>query len=190
MSNQVLGPITTERLVLRAPTVEDAEELNAAIHETWDLLHLWMPWAVTKPSMDESRAKCAEMADRAAMRGNYPLAGFDRATGRLALFAGVHPRDLEVPSYAIGYWCRARFHGQGLVTEAVRALTDVCFNTLSARRVEITCSEQNTASRRVAERSGFQLEGRHVNDCRDKTGTLRTTLVYAQTREDLEALAG
>ena len=81
---------------------------------------------------------------------------------------------------AIGYWVRRQFEGQGLVTEAVGAITRFAFETLRAQRVEIRTDDRNDRSWRVAERLGYRLEGVLRNESRDAYG-LRDTRIYAVT---------
>jgi RimJ/RimL family protein N-acetyltransferase len=85
---------------------------------------------------------------------------------------------------AIGYWCRTACVGQGYVTEAVRVLAALAFDTLGAQRVEIRCDVRNARSRAVAERAGFAQEGVQRNEGRTPLGELRDTVVYALTPAD------
>ncbi|MGV3618683.1 MAG: GNAT family N-acetyltransferase [Fimbriimonas sp.] len=172
------SPLHTERLIVRFPVAEDAAELNAAIHETWDDLHMWMAWAAVRPTLEESREKCAQLA---ASGEEFHLFGFERETGRLVLANGVRCLDPEVPSFDLGYWCRASFQGQGFVTEATRAVIETCFETMGAQRIEIRCDVKNDRSQAVALRCGARHEGDLVNECRDPQGNLRTTRIFALT---------
>ena len=54
----------TQRLTIRCPEPGDGAEVNAAIRETWSDLHEWMPWAMTRPSVEESE----EFVRRAAAK--------------------------------------------------------------------------------------------------------------------------
>jgi RimJ/RimL family protein N-acetyltransferase len=58
----------------------------------------------------------------------------------------------------IGYWLRADARGRGLTTRALLLAARWAFEQ-GAARVQLRAAVQNTASRRVAERAGFQLEG-------------------------------
>lgn len=49
--------------------------------------------------------------------------------------------------------------GRGIVTEAVRLLTGYLFDRTQGNRVRLVIHPDNTASRRVAEKAGFTLEG-------------------------------
>ena len=59
----------------------------------------------------------------------------------------------------IGYWIDQRYANKGLMTEAVSGLTDYGFNELKLHRIEINLRPENEASRRVAEKAGYLLEG-------------------------------
>ena len=69
----------------------------------------------------------------------------------------------------------------GFISEVVAALTAYAFANLRAVRVEIITDEENNASRRVAERCAFVLEGVLRNEHRAPDGTLRNTCIYART---------
>jgi len=60
--------------------------------------------------------------------------------------------------------------------EAVDAAAVAEFN---ANRISIHCDPRNERSKRVAERLGYQLEGRLRNKARTPDGGLRDTLVYS-----------
>jgi ribosomal-protein-alanine N-acetyltransferase len=60
----------------------------------------------------------------------------------------------------IGYWVDEKFANLGVVTAAVEALSEYAFTELNLHRLEINLRPENGASRRVAEKAGYQLEGR------------------------------
>jgi len=58
-----------------------------------------------------------------------------------------------------GYWVAAPVRGRGVASTAARVLTDFGFDDIGLRRVELNAALNNPASRRVAEKAGFELEG-------------------------------
>ena len=100
---------------------------------------------------------------------------------RLIGSIGLYRVDWNVPKFEIGYWCRTSAQGNGFVAEAVREITQFAFSQLSAKRIEIRADALNVASWRVAENSGFELEGVLRNAYRDgvskQLGDLR---IYAK----------
>lgn len=178
--------LLTPRLVLRCPRAGDGPALNEAVCASVDDLRPWMPWAQQAPTPEQSetdaRGAHAKFLQRTDLVYSMWLHDGQGRETRLVGGTGLHRMDWSVPRFEVGYWCRSDSVGQGLVTEAVRALAAMAFDTLHAARVEIRMDDLNTRSWRVAERAGFQLEGVLRNDARAPDGRVRDTRVYAQVR--------
>jgi ribosomal-protein-alanine N-acetyltransferase len=71
-----------------------------------------------------------------------------------------HVRRGVAQSASLGYWIGAPYAGRGLMTDAVRAVTQFAFASLRLNRLEAACLPSNIASARVLENAGFKLEGR------------------------------
>jgi ribosomal-protein-alanine N-acetyltransferase len=59
----------------------------------------------------------------------------------------------------IGYWVHPDARGRGVVSEAVRLVTQYAQNSGLVTSVLIRCAKGNAASRRVAERAGYRMVG-------------------------------
>jgi RimJ/RimL family protein N-acetyltransferase len=90
-----------------------------------------------------------------------------RATGELVGDCGLAPTLVEgVPEIELG-WIVVRSHwGQGIATEAARAWRDHAFTRLGLPRIVSMISEDNPASRRVAEKLGMAVERTAIWDDR------------------------
>jgi ribosomal-protein-alanine N-acetyltransferase len=62
----------------------------------------------------------------------------------------------------IGYWIDSASANQGITTKAVEMMTNYGFDVLQLHRIEINIRPENQASRRVAEKSGYHLEGERL----------------------------
>ena len=71
------------------------------------------------------------------------------------------------------------YHGQGLATEAVRALLGICFDQLGLRRVVAACFTENEPSWRLMERVGMRREAHHVADSLHRDHGWSDEYVYA-----------
>ena len=186
--------LETERLLLRCARGADAAAMNAAVCESLADLSVRMPWAQTAPTLERSEADCRRLQAKFLLREDLPMFMFERrADGGEGDFiggVGLHRIDWTVRRFEIGYWCHTARQGQGFVTEAVRALTGFAFERLQARRVEIRMDDSNTPSWRVAQRSGFVLEGVLRSDALTPQGEPRDTRVYALVRAAEPVSAG
>lgn len=175
----------TARLTIRRPEPGDGAELNAAIRETWDDLHEWMPWAVGRPTVEDSEETVRRAHAKFVQREDLMLLCFLKGTGTIVGGSGLHRIDWQVPSFDIGYWCRARFRRQGYVTEAAGAIADFAVRELGARRVTIKCDAENVRSAAIPRRLGFVHEATLRRNRRHHlSGELRDTLVFARVVED------
>lgn len=179
----------TTRLLIRAPRPGDGVEANAAAVETFESLHLWMPWARECPTVADTETYVRQAYAKWVTREDFALFLYLKGTNTFVGASGLHPKNWDVPRFEIGYWCRKRFEGQGYVTEAVRAITTLGFETFGARRLEIRCDSRNTRSRRVAERVGYRLEGELRNVDLGHDGTPRNELLFSLIPEEYAALA-
>jgi RimJ/RimL family protein N-acetyltransferase len=173
----------TPRLHLRTFRAGDGPGLYEAVAESQAELRQFLghlPWVAEALTQDSAELRCRRCEAYFFSRADLPYLAFETATGRLVGSFGLHRTDWQVPKTEVGYWLRTSATGQGYASEGVNALVDWAFAHLTAQRVELVTDEANTASRRVAERCGFALEGvlRHAQRASD--GSLRNTCVYAR----------
>ena len=76
--------------------------------------------------------------------------------GHIEFFETVPYLDEVELSYIL---YSAQHRGRGIVTEAVRLLTGYLFDRTKGNRIRLVIHPDNAASRRVAEKAGFSLEG-------------------------------
>jgi RimJ/RimL family protein N-acetyltransferase len=168
---------------LRPFAVADAPQLFEALSESIEALraHLWfLPWVAEPPTLASAEARCRQAHAAFLLRTDLPYLAFERRTGRLVASAGLHRTDWSLPKTEVGYWVRTGEVGQGYATEAVQAVTAWALEGLGACRVELVTDELNLASRAVAERCGFRLEGTLHHTMRSPDGRLRNACVYAK----------
>jgi RimJ/RimL family protein N-acetyltransferase len=87
----------------------------------------------------------------------FAIAVGGQAVGGIGL---VLQTDVERVSAEVGYWLGEALWGRGIVTEALRAITEYGIGTLGLTRIFALPFAHNTASCRVLEKAGYVLEGR------------------------------
>lgn len=177
--------IETSRLLLRTPRSGDGPLLHEALVESLSELRRFLaslPWVAAEQTLESAETFCRNGEANFIARRDLPFLVFAKDSGTLVASAGLHRTVWQTPKTEVGYWCRTSASGNGYVTEAVQALAAYAFQHLDAVRVELVTDEENTASRRVAERAGFTLEGVLRNERRAPNGSLRNTCLYARLR--------
>jgi RimJ/RimL family protein N-acetyltransferase len=176
--------LETERLLIRCPLPGDGPAVHEAVVESLAALRAWpasLPWALPAPSVEASGIFCRQGQVQYLSRQRFPMLLFHKAHGRYVGGSGLHGVDWAVPACEVGYWCRQSYQGQGLVTEAVIAITRFAATALGMRRVTSLPDADNLPSCRVAEKAGYTLEGTLRHERKAPDGTLRNTCLFAWT---------
>jgi [ribosomal protein S5]-alanine N-acetyltransferase len=164
-----------ERCTIRQWRLDDAESLarHANNRKVWLAVRDLFPHPYTIQDANEFLQRT--VSEQPAMKFCIEIEG--AAVGGI----GVHPvQDVHRHTATVGYWLGEEFWGRGIMTEAVTAVTDFCFQNFPLRRISAEVFANNPASARVLEKTGFTFEGRLENDVL-KDGKLLDSLLYART---------
>src|SRR6516164_9806811 len=147
--------LETERLVLRAPRLEDAKAVVALASDrrvAENTARIPHPYRMSD-ALEWITSVTAEEGKQTFL---ITLAGMPIGA------CGIDLRDGPTPE--LGYWVGAPYWGQGFATEAARAVIDHAFADLGHDALQAGARVSNPASRRVLEKCGFQWTG--VQLCR------------------------
>lgn len=155
---RIFSPIPTlktDRLTLRGMRVSDTEDMYAyacrpSVTEylTWD----------THTDPEQTREYLTYVGQRYRTGDCYDWA-LVAEDGHMIGTCGFTSFNYHADSAEIGYVLSPAYQGQGLATEAVRAVLDFGFCELKLHRIEARFMEGNHNSRRLMERVGMTFEG-------------------------------
>jgi RimJ/RimL family protein N-acetyltransferase len=172
--------VKTSRLTLEATRAAASDAIHAAVLESHEDLKRWMPWAAEPQKPEDARAHCATMTAKWHAREELDFCFVRDDDGVLVGKGGLHTIDWSIPKFEIGYWIRSSCASHGYATEAADGLAAMAREVLGAVRLEIRSDARNHASRRVAEKCGFGLEGILRRSRRDNAGDLADSCMYAK----------
>ncbi len=153
--------LTDGVVLLRAPTDSDVPALVAGCSDP-DVAR-WTSAVPVPYHESDARwyvAHCRDGWSRGAVANFAVATASDPA--RLLGACGLHALDLSGGPGGIaeiGYWTAPEGRGRGLTTRAVRLVCDLAFAELGLTRITWWAVAGNDASRAVAERAGFRVEG-------------------------------
>ncbi|MBC7814237.1 MAG: GNAT family N-acetyltransferase [Burkholderiales bacterium] len=142
---------------LRLFQVRHAEDMFALITRNRERLDQWMRWTAKIQSVQDTEALIQRMLNKYANNDGFH-AGIC-LNGQLVGGMACRGINWDARESEIGYWLTEEAVGHGLASRASRATLEYLFDELQLNRVEIRAAVDNTRSRAVAERIGFQLEG-------------------------------
>ncbi len=149
-------------VLLRPPSLNDAEPLFEIIDRSRDYLGKFLPWAeITLAAEDTETFLKTALEDRAATPRERFLFMIE-FLGELAGVIDVRPSSAEPPSRSdgmIGYWLAEPLQGRGIMTRSCRAVVDHGFSAMKLSRITIHANVTNHSSRAIPERLGFAYQG-------------------------------
>ncbi|HEX2491606.1 MAG TPA: GNAT family N-acetyltransferase [Blastocatellia bacterium] len=158
------------------PGDEESLVAHANNHKVWRNLRDRFPHPYTT---DDAREWIRHMGEESPQT-NFAIVVDGEAAGGIGL---VLNGDIYRCSAEIGYWLGEAFWGRGVMTEAVRALTQWAFDNFNLSRIYAGVLEWNPASIRVLEKAGYQFEGR-LRKAVVKQDLVMDELVYAVVNDN------
>ena len=59
----------------------------------------------------------------------------------------------------VGYWLKKSARGNGIINKLLPVIEKVAFDTLGMNKLNLACDEKNIASRKIAEKNNYVLDG-------------------------------
>ncbi|GAC1442024.1 MAG: hypothetical protein NVS3B26_03630 [Mycobacteriales bacterium] len=148
--------ITAGRLHLRPWRASDADAVLAACSDPQTQRWTSVPVPYT---LEHASSFVEEAGPRGWATGtDCGFAVCDATSGEVLGSIALRARP-ERGLWDVGYWTARGARGQGVMSEALGALCRWGFAELGAERIEWLAAIGNWASRRVAEKAGFTVEG-------------------------------
>ena len=153
--------LTTQRLVLRPLELADAAQAQLLFPQ-WEIVRYLAKGVQWPYPPDGAYVFYRDVALPAMERGeawHWSLrlkAEPEKMLGSIALFTGDKLNR--------GFWLGLPWHGQGLMSEAVDAVTDYWFEVLKFPVLRAPKAIANAASRRISEKQGMRVIARKDQD--------------------------
>lgn len=151
-----MGEITTDRLILREPRMENAEPLMSVFGDPEAMRYV--NHGKTR-GIDEVRASIQKRIDCLAANGFTLWTVVIADTNEVIGDCGVIPIDWTEPEFELGYRFRPSAWGKGYATEAGIAAMDHAWRVSTLDTIYAVTDLENAASQRVLTKIGFTDDG-------------------------------
>ena len=151
--------LTTSRLSLLSPSLEDVQELWP--HVTDPRITAFLAWE-PHGHQDETRSVIASLIDEQALGNGFHwvVRHGDVVVGLVSLIAVRRTHRAWTWNRAeLAYWIARDAQGQGFATEAAEAAMRFAFGPLGLHKLVVYFALDNVPSGRVVEKLGFRLVG-------------------------------
>jgi ribosomal-protein-alanine N-acetyltransferase len=154
--------ITTERLILRRLTPDDAGAIMDLFSDPKVMRFLNNPFTDT---LEKAMGVINWLNDRFDTQDAVQWAFASREDNRFIGTGGNHAWDKHDRHIEIGYNILPKYWGKGYATEATHAIIKWSFENMNLHRIEADCTDGNIASERVMLKCGFKFEGISRQSC-------------------------
>lgn len=181
MDNYKIPRIETERLILRAVSLEDVEDMFEYASDEETVLDVTFP---AHDSIEATKLSIETVFLDRPLRGNpeafaIVLKENNKMIGTCDFFKGYGS-----DTYEMGYILNKKYWRQGYMFEAAQAVLKFAFESFGVRRMMIRHLSENVKSEGLIKKLGFKFEGELRKLLLNKNGTYSDVKMYSMLKED------
>jgi RimJ/RimL family protein N-acetyltransferase len=176
--------IVTKRLILRHPTLKDAQDIAANANDLDVSRYLAL---VPYPYSVKDARDFIKLRRKKAKHNPYNFGIILKSSGKLVGMIGFVGYDKFTGKAEVGYWLGKKFWRQGITEEALRAFIKFAFGKLKMTRLEAGALVENKASVKLLKKVGFVKEGLKRKSARPRsTGKWHDTYVFGLLKSEVK----
>lgn len=177
--------IESERLIIRRYKEGDGKELYDLLerNNNRDFLKEHVDEAKNILSQDDAEIRVRTLSEWWATRDRFVMGIWLKDTNEYIGNIWIEPKNLDVPSYEIGFFLDKGFTRKGYAYEAANRSMRFIIEDLNAHKIILITRDTNERGIKLAERLGFIKEGHHV-ECNIENGNRYGLLFYRMLRNE------
>jgi RimJ/RimL family protein N-acetyltransferase len=178
-----LTTINFDNFTIRPLCMEDSQEYFNLINDNRKRLSRYFPKTVAgTQSLESATSIISELLIQAENKSFYSFIIRENLKKGIIGIVFIKDLDWNVSKAELGFFIDWNYEGKGIITKSVALIVDHCFHTMKLNKLFIRIAEDNFASRRVAEKNGFVVEGKLSKDFKDFEGKLIDMVYYGLIR--------
>jgi ribosomal-protein-serine acetyltransferase len=155
--------IVSQQITLRPVEARDIPELYKLIDQSRPYIAQWLGWLVEGYGI-EQQYEYYELSQKWVKQGsgiNYVIVWQASPADEPVVCGQISYQLINAANKQLhlGYWLGEGYQGHGIMTTAVRALTEHAFTVLGFNKVSIQAATRNSKSWGIPERLGFKFVG-------------------------------
>ncbi len=132
---------------------------------------------------EEAKLFLKELIDRREGRTYFPFIIQNKDTGDFIGFIDVKNIDWNIPKAELGCYTDEDYAGKGITSKAFSLFVDFAFEYFGFTKLFLRTHESNFAAQKLAERAGFEIEGKIRKDYKTTKGEVVDLIYYGKIKE-------
>ena len=166
---------------IRLLSLEDLDPYFDMVQKNRERLADFFVGTVSRTKTYEEAQDFVEEMIRLTISNTYfPYLIFDDKDQSLIGFIDLKSIDWSIPKTEIGFYIDESYAGKGIITKALQKICEHCFDKMGFAKLFLRTHPDNISAQRVAEKCGFELEGRIRHDYKTTAGELVDLFYYGK----------
>ncbi|MFT5618388.1 MAG: ribosomal-protein-serine acetyltransferase [Arenicella sp.] len=136
-------------------------------------------------TLESTRLFLAEMLAKIEARTYFPYLLIDDEKGEVIGFFDIKNIDWNIPKAELGCYVDSDYVSKGITTKAAQLFCNHCFSAYEFQKLFLRTHEGNKPARAIAEKCGFEIEGRIRKDYKTTSGEVVDLIYYGRLAEVL-----
>jgi ribosomal-protein-serine acetyltransferase len=134
-------------------------------------------------TLEDTAVFLSENVQKAADRTYFPFIIIDNTDNSFIGYIDLKSISWNIPKAELGCFFDENYAGKGIATKAMQLATNHFFNEFGIKKLFLRTHPSNTSARRIAEKSGFEVEGLIRCDHITTAGEIVDLLYYGKVHQ-------
>ncbi len=175
--------MTFDNFSIRLLEMRDLQHYFAMVENNRKRLEDFFTGTVSRTkTISETEQFLKELLQKCDERLYFPFVIENLETKELVGFIDIKNIDWNIPKAELGCYTDENYAGKGITSKAFSLVVDHCFSHFGFVKLFLRTHESNSAAQKLAEKSGFQIEGKIRKDYKTTSGQVVDLLYYGRIK--------
>lgn len=166
---------------IRLLEITDLEQYYLLIENNRKRLEDFFTGTVSKTkTFEETKIFLTENIKKAKEKTYFPFIVENKDTKEIICFIDIKNIDWNIPKAELGCYTDKNYAGKGITSLAFSMLVEYCFEKYGFKKLFLRTHKSNVSAQRIAEKSGFEIEGIIRSDYKTTKGEVVDLIYYGK----------
>lgn len=172
-----------DHYTIRLLTLHDTHAFYQMVDKNRSRLEDFFTGTVSRTQTKEGTKEfVADITRRAEEQTYFPFVIIDNTCDKIIGFMDLKNIDWTIPKAEMGGYIDEGYAGRGITAQAFEVFCHHAFQKYGFQKLFLRTHHSNTAARRIAEKTGFEVEGTIRRDYKTTSGELVDLIYYGKLK--------
>lgn len=173
-----------DNFTIRPLELNDLESYFSMVEKNRKRLEDFFTGTVSRTkTFAETEQFLKDLFERRESKLYYPFIIENIEDHKFVGFIDIKNIDWNIPKAELGSYTDEEYAGKGITSKAFALFADYCFEHFGFAKLFLRTHESNIAAQKLADRTGFQIEGKIRKDYKTTKGEVVDLIYYGKINE-------